>query len=60
MSFKKEDDERHEKAKKRSDQWSWMKTSKWREKLFIHQWISSCIACFSQYLRDEDKVIWQR
>ncbi len=36
MSFKKEDNERCEKAKKRSDQWLQMRMSKWREKLFIH------------------------
>ncbi len=47
MSFKKEDDECHERAKKRSDQWSQARTSKWRRKLFIHQWISSRIACFN-------------
>ncbi len=60
MSFKKEDDKCCKRTKKRSDQWSWMKTLKWRRELFIHQWISSCIACFSQYLQDEDEVTWQR
>ncbi len=37
MSFKKENDECHEKMKKRSDQWSQARMLKWREKLFIHQ-----------------------
>ena len=60
MSFKKEDDERCERAKKRSDQRSRTRTSKWRRKLFIRQRISSCTACFSQYLRDEDEVTWWR
>ncbi len=60
MSSKKEDDERRERAKKRSDQRSRARTSKWREKLFIHQWISSRTACFSRYLRDEDEAMWRR
>ncbi len=60
MSFKKEDDERCERVKKRNDQRSRMRTSKWREKLFIRQRISSCTACFSRYLRDEDEATWQR
>ena len=60
MSSKKEDDERRERTKKRSDQRSRARTSKWREKLFIHQRISSRTACFSQYLRDEDKVMQRR
>ncbi len=60
MSFKKEDDEHHERVKKRSDQRSQARMLKWRKKLFIHQWISSCIACFSRYLRDEDEVTWRR
>ena len=60
MFSKKEDDERREKAKKRSDQRSRARTSKWREELFIHQRISSRTACFSQYLRDEDEATWRR
>ncbi len=59
MSSKKEDDERCEKAKKRSDQWSRTRTLKWREELFICQRISSRTACFSQYLRDEDEATWR-
>ncbi len=59
MSSKKEDNEHHERAKKRSDQRSRARTSKWREKLFIYQRISSCIACFSRYLRDEDEATWR-
>ncbi len=55
MSFKKEDDKRCEKAKKKSNQWSWMRTLKWRKKLFIHQQISLCITCFNQYLQDKDE-----
>ncbi len=47
MSFKKEDDECCKRMKKRSDQWLQMRTLKWREKLFIHQQISSCITYFS-------------
>ncbi len=58
MSSKKEDDKRHERAKKRSDQRSQARTSKWRKELFIHQWISSCTACFSQHLQDEDEAMW--
>ncbi len=58
MSFKKEDDERCKRTKKRSDQWLQARTLKWERKLFIHQWISSCIACFNQYLQDENEVIW--
>ncbi len=58
MSSKKEDDECCERMKKRSDQWLQARTLKWRKELFIHQWISSCITCFSQYLRDEDEVTW--
>ncbi len=58
MFFKKKDNKRCERAKKRSDQWSQAKTLKWRKKLFIHQRISSCIVCFSQYLQDEDEVTW--
>ena len=60
MFFKKEDDERCEKVKKRSDQQSQVRTLKWREKLFIHQWISSCITCFNWYLWDEDEAMWQQ
>ena len=60
MSSKKEDDERRERTKKRSDQQSRARMSKWRKKLFIRQWISSRTACFSQYLRDEDEVTWRR
>jgi len=60
MFFKKEDDERCEKVKKKSDQRSQVRTLKWEKKLFIHQWISSCITYFSQYLRNEDEVTWQR
>ncbi len=45
MSFKKEDDQRHKRMKKRSDQRSRARTLKWREKLFIHQRILSRIAC---------------
>ncbi len=60
MSSKKKDDERCERAKKRSDQRSRARTSKWREELFICQRISSCTACFSRYLRDEDKATWRR
>ncbi len=56
MSFKKKDDEHCKRAKQRSDQRSQARTLKWRKKLFIHQWISSCIVCFSQYLQDEDKA----
>ncbi len=59
MFFKKEDDKRCEKAKKRSNQRLQARTLKWREKLFIHQWISSHIACFNWYLQDENKVTWQ-
>ena len=59
MSSKKEDDKRYERAKKRNDQQSRARTLKWRRKLFIHQRISSCTACFSQHLRDEDEVTWQ-
>ncbi len=59
MFFKKEDDKRHERAKKRSDQRLQARTLKWRRKLFIHQWISSHTACFSQYLQDEDEVTQQ-
>ncbi len=58
MSSKKEDDERCEKTKKRSNQWSQTRTLKWREKLFIHQWISLRTAYFSQHLQDEDKATW--
>ncbi len=58
MSSKKEDDERHEKAKKRSDQRSWVRTLKWRRKLFIHQRILLHIACFNWYLQDEDEAMW--
>ena len=58
MSFKKEDDERCERMKKRSDQRSRVRMSKWRRKLFIHQRISSRTVYFSQYLRDEDEVTW--
>ncbi len=60
MFFKKEDDERCEKVKKKSNQRSQVRTLKWEKKLFIHQWISSCITYFSQYLRNEDEVTWQR
>ncbi len=60
MFFKKEDDERCEKVKKKSDQRSQVRTLKWEKKLFIHQWISLCITYFSQYLRNEDEVTWQR
>ncbi len=60
MSSKKEGDERRERAKKRSDQRSRARTSKWRRKLFIRQRISSCTACFSRYLRDEDEATWWR
>ncbi len=58
MFSKKEDDEHHERTKKRSNQWSQARTLKWRRKLFIHQRISSCIACFSWYLQDEDEAMW--
>ncbi len=58
MSFKKEDDECCEKAKKRSDQQLQVRMLKWRKKLFIHQWISSCTAYFSWYLQDEDEAMW--
>ncbi len=58
MFFKKEDDKRCERMKKRSNQQSRARTLKWRKKLFIYQRISSCIACFSQYLQDEDEVMW--
>ncbi len=60
MSLKKENDEHCEKVKKRSDQQSQVRTLKWREKLFIHQWISSCITCFNWYLWDEDEAMWQQ
>ncbi len=58
MSSKKEDDERRERMKKRSNQQSRARTSKWRRKLFIHQWISLCTACFSQHLQDKDEATW--
>ena len=58
MSSKKEDDERCERAKKRSNQWLQARTLKWRRKLFIHQRISSCITYFNWYLRDEDEAMW--
>ena len=58
MFFKKEDDKRCERMKKRSNQQSRARTLKWRKKLFIYQRISSCTACFSQYLQDEDEVMW--
>ncbi len=58
MFFKKEDNEHHERMKKRSNQWSRARTLKWRRKLFIHQWILSCIAYFSQHLQDEDEATW--
>ncbi len=60
MSFKKEDDERRERAKKRNDQRSQARTSKWGKKLFIRQRISSRTACFSRYLRDEGEATWRR
>ena len=59
MSSKKENDEHHERAKKRSDQRLQTRTLKWRRELFIHQWILSCIACFSQHLQDKDEATWQ-
>ncbi len=58
MFSKKEDDERRERAKKRSDQQSRARMSKWRKKLFIRQRISSRTACFSRYLQDEDEATW--
>ncbi len=60
MFFKKEDDKRCKRMKKKSDQWLQVKTSKWRKKLFIHQWISLHIACFNWYLQDEDEATWQQ
>ncbi len=59
MSSKIEDDERRERAKKRSDQQSRARMLKWKKKLFIHQRISSRTACFSWYLRDEDEATWR-
>ncbi len=50
MSFKRENDEHHEKVKKRSDQQSRARMLKWRRKLFIYQRILSHTACFNQYL----------
>ncbi len=57
-SFRKEDEQCHERMKKDSDQELQVRTLKWRRELSICQWISSCTACFRQYLRDENEVTW--